>query len=137
MMMEDDDDTSGGLASGQSFCCPLCSSTFSSDASKWQHINLENISRLTFPSLPFLSESGRNLCSVCGFCYSKHWKVCRRSQGSGRGRCGGQMVVPAMSPWLSKMASVSDADHVADNVVSHMVQGINVPVDVPVESDDR
>ena len=100
------------LNNGRSSCepsdgcsCPLCYCSYSNSNSLWQHINLEHISRSHFPAVSFLSAHGRRLCSVCGFAYSAHWKVCRRSQGSGRARCGGVMVDPSSSSWFSKMAS--------------------------------
>ena len=107
-----DDDDDSAL-----FPCPVCCKSCSSDNARWQHVNLEHISRRIFPSAAFLKENGRNLCSKCGFAYSSRWKSCRRSQGAGNCRCGGIMVDPVGSVWLSKMESSDIRDiRVIDHV---------------------
>ena len=108
----------------ESCSCPLCHCSYANSNSLWQHINLEHVSRSRFPSVSFLSAHKRRLCSECGFAYSAHWKVCRRSQGPGRPRCGGLMVDPLLSSWLSRMASTHDLASAPTDVTSrHSVTG--------------
>ena len=96
---EDDDDDNGDSCLSAGYLSPVCSKSCSSDNARWQHLNLEHISRHVFPSAQFLQAHDRYLCSKCGSAYSSHWKSCRRSQGSGNCRCGGTMVDLNNSFW--------------------------------------
>ena len=96
---------SGGSVS---LCCPLCSNIFRSKASRWHHINCEHVTRRSFPTASFLSKNDRKVCSSCGFCYSSHWKLCRRSTGIGR--CGGTMEDPCVSSWISSQSVVDGSE---------------------------
>ena len=87
---DDDDDFSSlnPVRSRSGTCkCPVCDKIVSNDSSLWQHINVEDITRHTFPDASFLDAHKRNVCSMCGFVYSWHWKYCRRTQGAGKPRC--------------------------------------------------
>ena len=46
---------------------------------------------------------------------------CGRSQGAGRPRCRGVMVLPSESQWTSKMASLESSPHASSHVSSHMI----------------
>ena len=108
---EDDDDNEDAV--------PVvfpCRKSCSSDNTRWQHVNLEHISRRIFPTAASLKEHGRNLCCKCGFAYSSHWKSCRRSQGSGNCRCGSDMVDPDASTWLFTNVGSSNI-----RVVNHVI----------------
>ena len=102
---EDDDDNEDAVP--VVFPCPVCCS---SDNTRW------HISRRIFPTAASLKEHGRNLCRTCSFAYSSHWKSCRRSQGSGNCRCGGDMVDPDASTWLSNNVGSSNI-----RVVNHVI----------------
>ena len=123
----DDDDDDNGRSSfsarpvSGSCSCLLCATVFLDACSHWLHLNAERISRLSFSSSAFLEEHRRKVCSVCGFVYANRWKFCRRSQGAGRPRCRGVMVLPSESKWASKMASLESSPHAAKHVSSHMI----------------
>ena len=102
---DDDDDRCPVTQVSGSFSCP-------NETSRWQHLNVLHISRLTFPPSTFLENHGRKVCSTCGFVLAGRWKFCRRSQGSGRLRCRGLMVLPSESKWASKMVSKTSPPHV-------------------------
>ena len=57
---EDDDDNEDAVP--VVFPCPVCRKSCSSDNTRWQHVNLEHISRRIFPTAASLKEHGRNLC---------------------------------------------------------------------------
>ena len=84
---DDDDDVNGDVADTRIFLCSICEKGLASDNARWQHVNVEHISRRAFPSAAFLKKHGRNLCSSCGFTYSSRWTTCRCSQGSNSSRC--------------------------------------------------
>ena len=107
-----DDNVKVATADSASFHCPVCQKLFTSDNVRWQHVNLEHVLRQVFQ----LKENRRCVCSSCGFIYSSHWKSCRRSRGIGNGRCGGLMVDPKESAWLSRMTEpcLSSETHTAE-----------------------
>ena len=61
------------------------------------------------------------MCSVCGFVYANRSEFCRWSQGAGRPRCRGVMVLPSESQWASKMASLESLPHASNHVSSRMI----------------
>ena len=42
---DDDDDANGDVADTRAFLCPICEKGFASDNARWQHVNVEHISR--------------------------------------------------------------------------------------------
>ena len=87
--------------------CPICDKVVRNDCFLWQHINVEHITRQSFPDASFLDAHERNVCSMCGFVYSCHCKYCCRTQGAGKPRCRGLMVKPSESKWLPNMTASS------------------------------
>ena len=87
--------------------CPICGKVASNDSSLWQHINVEYITRQSFPDASFLAAHKQNVCSMCGFIYSQHWKYCHCTQGAGKSRCRGLMVKPSESKWFPNMTASS------------------------------
>ena len=75
----------------------VCQSFFSNNNLMWQHVNRQHISRQFSPPVSVLKEHGRKLYASCGFSYSSHWQLCRRSLSPGHQRCGGQMTEPELS----------------------------------------
>jgi len=74
--------------------CPECEASFHNGCAMWRHINLEHIARRVFPSVAFLTQHDRRLCSepTCSFAYSTRFSTCQRSLGHGRGRCSGLLL---------------------------------------------
>ena len=89
---DDDDDNFGSsnpVRSRSGTCrCTLCDKVVSND-SFWQHINVEHITRQSFPGASFLDAHKQNACSMCGFVYFRHWKYCCCMQGAGKNQDAG------------------------------------------------
>ena len=116
-----------GNAVSNNVPCPVCHSFFSNNNSLWQHVNLQHISRQLLPPVSVLKEHGRKLCVSCGFSYSSHWQLCRRSLGPGHPRCGGQMTEPELSLWLQDMPSTGNGCFVPEDMTED-TQGANPPL---------
>ena len=103
---DDDDDENFGFSnpvrSRSSTCkCPICDKVVSSDSSLWQHINVEHITRQSFPDASFLHAHKRNVCSRYGFVYILaigNTVVVRKEQESPDGG-----VEPSESKWFPNM----------------------------------
>ena len=57
--------------------CLLCATEFHEESAFWHHLNVEHVSRHSFPSAGFLEDHGRNVFSTCGCVYARRWKFCR------------------------------------------------------------
>ena len=67
------------------------------------------------------------MCAFCGFPYSSHWQLCRRSLSPGHPRCGGQITEPKLSLWLQDMLSTGNGCLVPEGM-TEATQGANPPL---------
>ena len=88
-----------------SHTCPLCATKLREQSALWHHLNVEHISRHSFPSAGFLEDHGRNFCFTRGFIYARRWKFCRRTQGTGKPCCRGWIIAPSESEFVSLTSS--------------------------------
>ena len=54
---DDDDDANGDVADTRAFLCPIREKGLASDNARWQHVNIEHISRRVFLLAAFFEET--------------------------------------------------------------------------------